>query len=166
MIKKWARSAVATLAMLATAGVVVVAAPSPAVAAPSCSGSNCTNRNPDTNGCAPDGRTVAEAWYSMNSVRLELRRSTACNALWARMTQTVTGTQFRIQSLRIERQENFNDGDGYQPTHTFYKPFSGEYHQQIQVWTNMVSGHSSRDRARACWQNFPGEVYNCTGWAG
>ena len=71
--------------LLAVTGLVVAPA-SPALAA-SCYGSGCTGKDPQTQGCSPDGRTIDE--FTDYGVRFELRYSPACFAAWTRVTSPV-----------------------------------------------------------------------------
>lgn len=70
--------------LLITVGVLVIPA-SPAMAA-SCSGSGCTGKDPNAQGCSPDARTIDEFTYL--GARFELRYSPACFAAWTRVTSS------------------------------------------------------------------------------
>lgn len=82
------RSLVGVLTMLLMAGTVLVAPA--AQAAPSCEAASCKGKNPQSEGCGSDARTVAEITYS--SLRIEIRHSPACHAAWARGTNLSSST--------------------------------------------------------------------------
>ncbi|MFF8374640.1 DUF2690 domain-containing protein [Streptomyces sp. NPDC015661] len=72
---------------LATAGASLLLASSPASAATSCYGPDCTGLNPATTICQNDARTVAT-----NSIGTELRYSPTCRAAWARQSSNTAMT--------------------------------------------------------------------------
>lgn len=87
------------LAVLVIALAGLVATPSTATAA-GCSGTGCTGRDPQAQGCDADAYTAAEysiigrpgdMGYNQGSLRVEVRHSNACRARWLRLTHSNNG---------------------------------------------------------------------------
>ncbi|GAA1408340.1 DUF2690 domain-containing protein [Catellatospora coxensis] len=154
-----ARRLLATL-VLAVAFVTggVVASPGRALAA--CTGMGCNNKNPATESCDAAATTTttpnSDVWYNQPSVGVwgvHVRRSTACNARWARITLDpwCAGNHppcFDVD-IRIRIERRWFDGE-YVTTHVYYKTIAS-HTARGNYYTNMV-GDSTLDQFRACYE--------------
>ncbi|GLY07697.1 hypothetical protein Acsp01_80760 [Actinoplanes sp. NBRC 101535] len=141
-------------------GSAVVAPAAPALAL--CSGNGCYNQDPSSTGCSASG----SIWVQMDeplspTFRLELRKSSACNAFWGRIWSAgsiyTVGSEYNVL---VERQ--ILSGGVYRAhsaTSVTAPPgFSGYY------WTDMV-GNSNDDRVRVCYGlNHPDKADNWYAW--
>ena len=91
------RRGVLATVVLATSLAFATSAPTAAHAL-SCSGRGCNGKNPQTYGCSKDATTVnSTTWEdgaagTLTRQVVELRHSNACEASWARVVTTATGT--------------------------------------------------------------------------
>ncbi|GID93909.1 hypothetical protein Adi01nite_33210 [Amorphoplanes digitatis] len=139
--------------MLLAAG-AILAAGSPASAI-SCSGNNCSGKNPDSTGCSTASaytQTTANAGYG--DWNLELRRSNQCDSYWARVTG-YHQVAYVGATISVDRRYNYNGYMTYQSVHVD--------HGQALAYTNMwgrLAGYS----VRACLSFDQGLGTVCTGW--
>nr|BFE74663.1 hypothetical protein GCM10020092_079640 [Actinoplanes digitatis] len=113
--------------MLLAAG-AILAAGSPASAI-SCSGNNCSGKNPDSTGCSTASaytQTTANAGYG--DWNLELRRSNQCDSYWARVTG-YHQVAYVGATISVDRRYNYNGYMTYQSVHVD--------HGQALAYTNM-----------------------------
>ncbi|MFL6127153.1 DUF2690 domain-containing protein [Actinophytocola sp.] len=113
-----------------------VAAPAQAAAA-SCPGGSCTDKDPQAQGCTADAKTVRE--FTNLALRIELRYSARCQALWARWT---VKTSMTVSDYVFIRRHNPNGSISQRRTSTGIDP--GD-----QGWTVMIS-RRPHDRFDAC----------------
>ena len=103
-----------------------------------CVGASCNGRDPVDMGCNNDAQTVATVNTSDGTVNL--RRSNACKANWAQVTNVpIWGIHFWVENQAGNKQEY---GWGW------FGAASG--------WSNMVNGQNIL--SRAC------DDHGCTGW--
>jgi hypothetical protein len=123
------------------AGTLVFAAPGVATAASTCYGTGCDGLDPQGMGCAYNGAYLNGYFnyvYTERSksfadgARVDLRYSTACNAVWGRVTG---GTATTTYIVFVERFSPYQDYSSHWVT----------LHQGWQTWTPMVGHVSSAD---------------------
>lgn len=113
-----------------------VAAPAQAEAV-SCRGGSCTGKDPQAQGCTADAKTVRE--FTNVTLRVELRYSARCQALWARWT--IKESMDHLDHVFIRR-HNPNGSISQRMTNA-----SGDAGNQ--GWTVMI-GRRPKDRFDAC----------------
>lgn len=124
------------VSLVAAIGVLVPAGPA---AAAGCSGSGCTGKNPQVQGCSPSAYNLDE--FSYVGIRFELRYSPVCGAAWTRVTSP-SHTNTIFGQIR---------GGG----HVY-----GVQAVDGQVWTKMISFQYFVKACRAAW--FTGSAIECT----
>ncbi|WP_024756453.1 DUF2690 domain-containing protein [Streptomyces exfoliatus] len=122
---------------LAMAASSLLLASSPASAATSCNGPDCTGKDPITTICQNDARTVARS-----SLGTELRYSPTCRAAWARQSGDTAMTIWVESNTGLE-QAAHHSGNG-------------------TVWTAMIDDRGII--ARACGHVTGFEQSSCTTW--
>lgn len=118
---------------------LVAAAAAPAQAAASCRGGSCTGKDPAAMGCAAGAKTVRE--FTNVSLRVELRYSSRCRALWTRWTVKSSGMHFG-DYVFIRR---YSGGGRI----TEYRATTG-INKGNQGWTKMIGRHKPNAQFRAC----------------
>ncbi|MGW4650000.1 DUF2690 domain-containing protein [Kitasatospora sp. NPDC004289] len=129
----------ASLALLAT-GIAV--APAQPAAAAACTGAGCNGKDPDTTGCASDGKLL-ETKALDGSVKVQLFGSAACKAKWARSVDAPNGGAVLVANR------------DYSVKYTRKTDGARKY-----VWTAMVNGNNP---ARACLGPQNSDALTCTG---
>ncbi|MFF8839678.1 DUF2690 domain-containing protein [Streptomyces sp. NPDC015130] len=131
------RKLATTASALALAASGLLLTSSPASAATSCNGPDCTGRDPSTTVCQNDARTVART-----SLGTELRYSPTCRAAWARQSGGTSMT-VRVEGNTGLEQAVHHSGSG-------------------TVWTPMIDDRGVI--ARACGHVMGFERSLCTTW--
>jgi hypothetical protein len=155
------RSVLALLALvtlLSTAGVAVGA--SSAVAA--CTGSGCNGQDPNVNGCSSGAYDLDDTTYSY--IRVELRYSPTCKAVWTRLTSLQTCTVYPQYRLPIAQTRVYSSSSS--PWDSPIARWSGAPSGcgNGYVWWSPMAGPFSSYWFRACEAN-PNDysVFNCSG---
>ncbi|MFD7555153.1 DUF2690 domain-containing protein [Streptomyces sp. NPDC059835] len=118
------------------------AAPASA-AAPGCTGNSCTGKNPHTQRCDRDAKTIAIA-HNPEGPSAYLRYSAACTAAWVISDKGDGAWRFKLDIKRS-------------------KPYVEQASPHYNAYTAMVSAHKAY---RACYEAHTGRPndWECTSW--
>jgi hypothetical protein len=135
------------LVLLTGVGVITVLQASPALA--SCTGSGCTGKDPNAQGCSAvsvQSRTF-EGPAGPETLTIQLRKSNGCGAYWARGIRNDCAYPVYTY-IREEQQTYISSLGGWISLRVQYKQMSGTCNGGTS-WTNMIQNDSG-DRHQAC----------------
>lgn len=72
------------------------------MAPPSCTGAACAGMDPEKTGCGAGAQTLRGDW--VGTMHLEIRYSTRCHTVWAKLTGAQTGDTVAINTTPLRRQ--------------------------------------------------------------
>jgi hypothetical protein len=155
------RSLLALLALLTVFSSAGVAFGGSTASAATCYGAGCTGVDPNTSGCASGAYDLDDIMYV--GVRVELRYSSACNAVWTRLTNTDScsvSPQYRLPLAQIRA---YNTSSAPASALVFSRSAAPSGCGNGYVWWSPMAGSFSAYWFRAC-EAYPadGTPFNCT----
>ncbi|GIJ44782.1 hypothetical protein Val02_16680 [Virgisporangium aliadipatigenens] len=142
------RTPAAIAAMLATSVLFIGVMSSPAAAADICEGATCNGKDPAATHCNDDAVTVDDVTTAAG-IRLRLRYSSNCRAIWGRVDNARAGDRVRVQ----RHPNDVNPDLNYVATVP-----SGER----SVYTPMLNDKNVR--GNACVRDVSNGALTCTGY--
>jgi hypothetical protein len=128
------------------------AAAAPQLAAVSCTGTACNGKDPQAQGCSPDGRTLEE--FFTGYYRVELRYSNACAAAWTRATGACDAGCIQDHVAEIR---------GYGTKGVLLRKYSQVTERNGSMWTKMIGNNTTIKGYKSCISElFTGDIEDCT----